>query len=383
MSTQPLRICLDISAGLAQGAGIGRYARELAIALDELQGGPDLTLFHNRQPLDKLPASLSRLSRVVIPLNNKLWRALVLTGARLPEMWGNAIAHCDLFHGTDSLVPRIKLPTVLTIHDLSTTLYPQHHTLLHRMYARVSLPGMARDAAAVITDSVATRLDLIEHLHLPPDKVHVIYLGVDHGLFYPRNHVHAQQEVLQSLNIKPPYILAVGTLEPRKNLASFLRAYASLPADRPHAVLVGARGWGESPLFNLVKELGLEESVHFTGYVADTMLPTLYSGAEFFVYPSIYEGFGLPILEAMACGAPVITSNVSSMPEVTGDAGLLVDPMSIDSIKLAMQELLVNNDLKTTLRTAGPLRAAQFTWERTARQTIEVYQGIQSNEHHL
>lgn len=376
MISKPLHICLDISAALSQVAGIGRYERELAVALHTMNDGPELVLFNNRQVVNSLPMALKGIPRIKIPWSNRMWRAWLLAGFGLPRAWSKAIGQCDVFHGADSLIPPTTVPTVLTIHDLTTTLYPQHHTRLHRLYARYSLPRMAHAATAIITDSAATRQDAIDHLHANPGKVHVINLGVDHQRFHPRPHAEAQQQVQKSFGVKLPYILTVGTLEPRKNLEMFLRAYAELPANRPQAVIVGARGWGDSSLLNVVQQLGLQESVHFTGLVDDAQLPLLYAGAECLVYPSLYEGFGLPILEAMACGTPVIASNVSSMPEVSGGAAILFNPADRLSLKQAMLDVLSDEGQRAWLRSAGLLRADEFTWARTARQTLELYRNV-------
>jgi glycosyltransferase involved in cell wall biosynthesis len=178
-----------------------------------------------------------------------------------------------------------------------------------------------------------------------------------------------------------PYILNVGTLEPRKNLAGLLQAFArARRKGLPHSlVVVGANGWGNSSVERLVDELGIREHVHVSGFVDDQTLPRLYAAADFFVYPSLYEGFGLPVLEAMACGAPVITSNVSSMPEVAGGAALLVDPRSTDELCDAMLRLAGDGQLRSLLRVKGKERAGQFSWERTAEQTWQIYQEVMGN----
>lgn len=371
-----MRVCLDISAALGQGAGIGRYARELALALHALPGGPELVLFHNRQPLNQLPSELKNLPRIEVPLGDKTWRALMLTGQKLPPAWNRSLHDADLFHGTDMLAPPIPQPTVVTIHDLSILLYPEHHTRLNRLHLRWALPRVARRAAAIIAVSEATRRDLIAQLEVPAERVHVAPNGVDHRRFFPRYRPEARQRAGLMLGIEPPYILALGTLEPRKNLPALLRAYARLGRDVPRLVLAGARGWGEGALFKLVKELGLQERVRFTGYVPEAVLPDLYAGARLFVYPSLYEGFGLPVLEALASGAPVITSNTSSLPEVAGDAALLVDPTSVDELTRVMRRVLDSKQLRDELRTKGPKQAAKFSWERTARQTLAIYASV-------
>jgi glycosyltransferase involved in cell wall biosynthesis len=181
--------------------------------------------------------------------------------------------------------------------------------------------------------------------------------------------------VLEKYGVERPYILYVGALESRKNLPRLLEAYARLRkwSARWKLVIVGARKWKFTPIFEAVQRLGLEPHVHFTDYVADEDLPALYRGAELFAFPSLYEGFGLPVLEAMACGTPVVTSNRSSLPEVAGDAALLVDPLDVEAIAGAMQRVLADEALAAGLREIGLARAAQFTWERTARETVAVY----------
>jgi glycosyltransferase involved in cell wall biosynthesis len=368
-----MRICLDISAALSQGAGIGRYTRELALALNQLPNRPDLLLFHNRQSLDRLPAALAPLPRLQIPLSDRAWRLFLWTGLPLPNKWSAPLQQCQLFHGTDSLAPRTVLPTVLTIHDLSPLVFPQHHTRFHRLYSRYALPGMARRAQLIITDSAATQSDVVSHLHIAPDRIRVIHLGLDHERFYPRDPEQAQISLQHALNIAPPYLLAIGTLEPRKNLPALLRAYAQLGPDSPTLVLAGEQGWGNMPLTEIAQQLGIQNRVRFTGFVPDALLPDLYTGAHFFVYPSLYEGFGLPVLEALGCGTPVITSKLSSLPEVAGDAALLADPYNIDDLAQKMRVLLSSAELRAHLHNAGPIQAAQFTWQRTAQQTLEAY----------
>ena len=253
--------------------------------------GPELLLFHNRQSLSRLPASLASLPRLRIPLSNRTWRLFLWAGLPLPGEWNAPLQQCQLFHGTDSLAPRTALPTVLTIHDLSPLLFPEHHTRFHRLYSRYALPGMARRAQVIITDSAATQSDVISRLHIASDRTRVIHLGLDHKRFYPRDPAQAQMSIQQALGITPPYLLAIGTLEPRKNLLALLRAYAQLEPDSPMLVLAGKQGWGNTPLTETAQQLGIQDRVSFTGFVPDALLPDLYAGAHLFVYPSLYEGF--------------------------------------------------------------------------------------------
>lgn len=369
-----MRICLDVSAALAQSAGIGRYARELALALHRT-GEVELSLFHNRQPVAQLPAALAALPRSQAPLSNRAWRFYLLGGLPLLPDWRTAIDGSELFHGADAVTPRLSIPTVITIHDLTTHLFPQYHTRLNRLYLRWALPIMARRADAIIADSYATQRDIVAQLGVSPGKITVVHLGVDGAVFAPQSSA-AVDNTLAQLGVRPPYLLAVGTLEPRKNLATLLRAYATLPASAPPLVLVGGQGWGDNPLSAAIEDLGLHGRVHMTGYVHDACLPALYSGAEVFIYPSLYEGFGLPVLEAMSCGAPVITSNVSSLPEVAGDAAILVDPHDVGKLAAAIQTLLAATGQRQKLRDAGLVRARAFSWMRCANDTVNVYRAV-------
>lgn len=235
---------------------------------------------------------------------------------------------------------------------------------------------MLSRASRVIADSVATRQDLIKRLGLAPGKIVVVPLGVDHARFQPSVPAEAAQNVETMLGIRPPYILSLGTVEPRKNLRTLLQAYAKLETNAPPLVIAGAKGWGDTKLPDLVQSLGIGDRVKVLGYVPEETLPDLFSATQLFVYPSLYEGFGLPVLEAMACGAPVITSNVSSLPEVAGDAALLVDPESTDQLAGAIQRLIDDSGLRSELAQKGLARSASFTWEETARGTARVYTSV-------
>jgi len=241
---------------------------------------------------------------------------------------------------------------------------------------RVWLPLAIRGAAAVITDSERSREDILTHLSVKPGRVVSIPLAADRR-FRPLPAAEIAP-VLHEYGVGQPYILYVGALESRKNLPRLLAAYARLRewSEQWRLVIVGARKWKFSPIFDTVQALGLEPHVHFTGYVADEHLPALYAGADLFAFPSLYEGFGLPVLEAMACGTPVVTSNTSSLPEVAGDAAILVDPTDVEQIANAMWLVLSQPDVAAALREKGLARAAQFTWERTARETIAVYERV-------
>jgi glycosyltransferase involved in cell wall biosynthesis len=326
-------------------------------------------LFHRR--------SLRPLARGVDRLLDNSWGRLCTreNGRRVQKR----LAGVDVFHSSEVLQCSVPgAANVITIHDLTTLLFPEFHTPQVRALQDQKLRFTQTQADVVIAVSESTKRDLEQHLGLDPSRVHVVHNGVDSS-FHP---LPAEDLVaaLSPLGLAPQdYILNVGTIEPRKNLVRLLEAYARLwqtaPRTTPKLVVAGAKGWLYERVFDRVDALGLEDHVIFLGRVESQVLPALYNGARLFVYPSLYEGFGLPVLEAMACGAPTITSDGSSLPEVAGDAAVLVDPHDVVQIAEAMGELLEDAGKCDRLRQAGPKRATQFTWEAAARQTLAIYEG--------
>jgi glycosyltransferase involved in cell wall biosynthesis len=268
--------------------------------------------------------------------------------------------------------PLLVAKQVVTIHDVAFVDRPEGFNPKFRAFYRFLVPRLARRVRAVITDSAFSRERLIEWARVSPSHVHAIHLGVDQR-FSPQQ-IDSVERVRNMLKIPSPYyILSLGSIEPRKNLPRLLVAWERIRRELPQEVwLVVAGGKGKSSVFNDVKIQELPPQVYLTGRVADEFLPALYSGALAFVYPSLYEGFGLPPLEAMACGTPVLTSNVTSLPEVVGDAGLLVDPYNVDAIGHGIRHLVEDSALREELKRKGLERAKQFTWERTAELTWAV-----------
>ena len=274
----------------------------------------------------------------------------------------------------------LSAPHVVTVHDVIRHLDARGgECLIHvpnardRIFLRLDAAGI-RAAAAVIAVSEATKRDLVTHLGAPPERVFVVYEGVDHRLFRP-----VERRLLDAR-----YVLFVGSEHPRKNLVTLLRAFASLTRERAFRdlklVKLGAAGGPEGPFrddtLRAVRELGLERDVVFTGPVDDEDLPVYYSGAECLVLPSLYEGFGLPPLEAMACGCPAIVSSAGSLPEIAGDAALAVDPRDADALAAAIRAVLTDDTLRADLRRRGRARAASFTWERAGAETMRVYDAV-------
>jgi len=288
--------------------------------------------------------------------------------------WALWRERADVAHFTYIKPPFCPCPAVVTVHDISYEVFPEyfHPFALQRM--RLMIPHAARTAAEVVTISQASKQELVERYRLDPARITVTMLAASAAFRVIDAQVARQASARFALRER--YLLAVGNLQPRKNLQRLLEAFASLRrAERiPHQlVLVGQKGWMGQTIASEVERLGIAADVLLTGYVSEDELVALYNRAELFIYPSVYEGFGLPILEAMACGAPVITSNTTSMPEVAGEAALLIDPLSQAELQAAMVRICDDSDLRRTMREAGQQRASCFSWERMAAETMCVY----------
>lgn len=373
-------ICFDLSAAAHERAGLGRYAASLAQALVAL--GTPLTAFINdphdgqlKPPLDKLPTLTANLPR-------KRWRLRAAVSYFGGPTLNSAFPGVKLYHATEHLLPMIShARSVFTLHDTAYLHFPQYHLLQNRLYLTLMMPRFIQRADAVICISEATRRDAVQFYNVPIEKLYVIYEGVE-----PRFAPIADSQILQSLrakyNLPARFILYVSTIEPRKNLTTLLKAYAVLHQSQPEIglVIAGGKGWLYESFFAELRALGLERLVQLTGYVPDQDLPALLNCAEAFAYPSVFEGFGLPPLEAMACGTPVIVSNASSLPEVVGDAGLLLPPTDAQAWVEALRRVLNDSALRAELRAHGLHRAQQFTWEKAARETLKVYDGVMSSK---
>jgi O-antigen biosynthesis alpha-1,3-rhamnosyltransferase len=281
----------------------------------------------------------------------------------------------DLYHEPTYLLLNERIPAVVTVHDLSFVHFPETHPAGRVRVLNRRLPRSLALARAVITDSLAVREEIIAHYNLPAEKVHAIPLGVS-PRFRPRSAVELAPALQRLELVAGNYLLSVGTLEPRKNLVRTVRAYSSLPVDlrrRFPLVIVGAVGWHESAIVKELEPLAQSGEARVLSYVSDDLLPLLYAGARAVLYPSLYEGFGLPIAEAMASGAPALTSNAGCMRELAEGAAVLVEPMDVASIAQAMRRLLEDHSELARLRTAGLERAEQLTWRRCAEETLRVY----------
>ena len=283
----------------------------------------------------------------------------------------------DVLHVQYTAPPFCPIPVVATIHDLAFEHLPETFTRRGSLQLKLTVRRTAQKAARIATVSEYSRQDLLRTYKLPPEKVAVTYNGVEPH-FTPQAQLDEVAEIKQQFGIERDYLLAVGSLQPRKNLVRLIRAYAKLRAESesfsPQLVIVGRKLWLAEEIFAEVRRQRWAEDVILTGYVSDNDLPKLYRQATAFVYPSLFEGFGLPPVEAMACGTPVITSDVSSLPEVTGRAALLIDPKNQTSIESALLQIMRDQELRAEMRERGIEQAKKFTWQAAAEKTLQLYQ---------
>lgn len=375
-----MRIAIDYTSAVRQRGGIGRYTRELVQALAALDQANDYILLVQDRPgradAPKAANFCLRPTWVSEPWLTRLWQRL---GLPLPvEVFTGPV---DIFHSPDFVLPptRQGTRTLLTVHDLSFIRDPDSATPALRAYLERVVPRSVARADHILADSAATRQDLITLYDVPGEKVSVLYSGVS-AAFRPVRDAARLAEVCARYGLRRPYILSLGTLQPRKNYIRLMRAFARArrsPALRDYQlVIAGGKGWLYAAIFAEVERLGLRDSVLFPGFVADADLPALYSAAALFVYPSLYEGFGLPVLEAMACGTPTVVSNASSLPEVAGDAALLVDPYDEAALAQALEQALSDEGLRARLVARGLEQARRFTWAAAAGQLLRLYQEL-------
>lgn len=355
-----------------RGAGINRYIYSLLQLLPDAGKQHRYTAFLGDKGASGAFPQL-RAKVTSLPTGNPLLRILWEQTLQPMELLREGI---ELLHSLAFVQPLLlPCPGVITIYDLSFLLYPQRLHPLRRLYLRWGTASSARKARRIIAISASTKRDIIRLLGVAESKVDIVPCGVDDD-FEPLQSQQALDDFRRRRHLPQQMILFLGTIEPRKNLTTLLAGYASLreKAQLPPLIIAGPKGWHHQEVFSVAEDLGLDKDVIFPGYVPRDELPLWYNTADVFVYPSLYEGFGLPPLEAMACGTPVITSNTSSLPEVVGDAGMLVDPRSADELADAMQRVLSDGELRTEMRTKGLERARQFSWQKAAKETVSVYE---------
>lgn len=286
----------------------------------------------------------------------------------------------DIIHSPENstLVTKLKnQKKIVTVHDIRQHVFPEFN--IETILSYLLLSRTLKNADKIIADSNNTKKDLISYFHIPEDKIHVIYLAAN-KIFKPLNDQEIKA-VKERYNLNFPFILYIGNLTKHKNIPLLIKAFYDVKqmGCPQKLVITGKKKWKYKEIFNTIDKLDLHDEVIFTGYVPEEDLPALYNSADLFVYPSIYEGFGLPPLEAMACGCPVVTSNASSLPEVVGDAGIMVDPNSANELSNAINIVLKNDVLRKNLVIKGLNRAKMFSWEKCAKDTISVYCEVYNN----
>ncbi len=370
-----MHVCLDYTPALRQGAGVARYARELTRhLLLAARPGDRYTLLYTgrREPPGAFPrgAGGQRIAR-----DDRLWRLLLLlTHASFAPPADRVAPGAQLYHGTNWAAPRFRrLPTVITVHDTTFLTHPDCHTPASRLYLALAARASVRRATRIIAVSQATAVDTVRYLGADPDRVRVVHEGVD-PRFRPQPEAEAHAHVADRLGLRRPYVLFLGTLEPRKDVDVLVRAFERLAPDHPdlELVLAGAKGWRADALLRRIEASPVRGRIRRLGHVPDEHLPALYTAAAVFAYPSRYEGFGLPPLEALACGTPVVAADAASLPEVVGAAGSLVRPGDSEALAAALDRLL-QPGARAALAPHAKEQASRFTWTRAADATRAVY----------
>ena len=369
-----MRVAIDAIPLVENKTGVGHYTDALSDWLARTHSDHQYELISpfnfDFGPRSEKPENLAKFFTPVRSKFRKWW----LIG--LPSLL--FISPFDVFHGTNYCIPVFSpCPTVVTIHDMSLWTQASTHDDENVRRGKRRIPIMARKASMIIAPSEATRREIIEILRINPDRIRVISEAARTNM-QPQT-AETIAAVKAKYGILGDYVLYTGTIEPRKNLLRLIRAYEEVlkgAESKPQLVVCGGRGWKDQEVFELIGELKLQQQVKFTGYVPDCDLPALYSGAMVFAYPSLYEGFGLPPLEAMACGAPVLTSATSSLPEVVGEAGIKVDPTDVHAIARELGRMIADQSLRLQLGQKGLERSRLFSWERAANETQSVYDHV-------
>jgi len=377
-----MHIGIDYTSAVRQRAGIGRYTRNLVRAVAEQDTGNRYTLFvaggrGQGDGLGDLPDNFRvRSVPVTDRLLNILWQRL-----RIPLPIQMVTGRLDLFHSPDFVLPFVgRTPALLTVHDLSFLRVPQYFVPGFRDYLEEAVSRGVSRAQHILADSESTLGDLVELMGVGQEKISVVYPGVERRF----NRIEDGQilaRVSDRYSLPQRFVLGLSTLQPRKNFEGLIEAFRSLLAGASerqeiadlHLVICGGLGWMWEELQGKVEEHGLGDRIHFAGFVRDEDLPALYSLAAVFAFPSWYEGFGLPVLEAMACGTPVVAANNSSLPEVVGEGGLMVDAANPEELAAALQRILVDQNLRDKLVTLGKAHASRYTWDSAAAALLGIY----------
>jgi glycosyltransferase involved in cell wall biosynthesis len=369
-----MRIAFDGTTLTPGRTGVGYYTEHLLqhLAMEVAQTDDEIVVVSNK-PIDT-QAPLPRHVRVhdghrfPLRIGWMQFRAAAALEALQP----------DVAHFTNGMIPWGRpSATIVTVHDMSLRLYPGCHPVRRLLLNRPLMHVAIRQASSIVTVSESARRDLLRFHGIPADRVSVVHEAASPA-FRPINDRGRLEDVRTRYGLPRRFILYVGTIEPRKNLTRVMTAFAAARrAGIPHhLVCVGPYGWSSNDLEGHIKKLGIEQAVHFTGYLPFEHLPAIYNLGDFFVFPSLYEGFGLPVVEAMASGLPVLTSNSSSLGEIAGDAAVTIDPTDTDAMIAAMRQLATDGDLRRQMSERGLQRARNFSWTQTAREMLAVYHRV-------
>lgn len=373
-------ITIDYTPAYEQGAGIGRLIRELTHALATIDTSTHYKLFVAGIGDKPLPAAPGPNFDFRPTSLTPTWLARIWHRARLPLPVEVFTGRHDLYHATDFVLPP-TLPhtkTIVTVHDLSFVKVPETASPPLKRYLDDVVPRSLRRANHIIADSIATKDDISEVYDIAPSKISVVY-GAIQPYFQPTDDPHVSKMVREKYHLGDrPYLLSVGTVQPRKNYSRIIRALAML-REQGHDlqfVIAGGKGWLQDEMYATVEKTNMSDYVKLIGYADDADLPVLYSQAACVAFPTLYEGFGFPILEGMACGTPVITSSVSSLPEVAADAAIVIDPYEVEAIANGIHRILTDPSLRAGLIDAGYKRVAEFSWQKSAESLWRVYQQV-------
>jgi len=377
-----MRIGIDYTAAVHQGGGIGRYTRSLVRALVALDTEHEFKLLvaggmGQGEGLGPWPSNVSVRA---IPISDR-WMHVVWQRLRLPVPVQFITGPIELFHSPDFVLPPVgRTPSILTVHDLSFLRVPQFFVEGFREYLEGAVVRAVKQAGHILADSESTRRDLSELLAVDAERVTVIYPGVDER-FRPVLDSGVLADVQERYKLPARFVLGLSTLQPRKNFEGLVDAFGRLVSAGDHSraiagldlVVVGGEGWMFEGIMGNVGSRGLGDRVHFLGHAADDDLPAIYTLAQAFAFPSWYEGFGIPVIEAMACGTPVVASDNSSLPEAVGKAGIMVDAKDTDGLARALMRVLTDPALRSRLVSAGFDQAKRFCWHESAKQLLGVY----------
>ena len=383
-----MRIGIDVSRYFDKSGGVGIYAANLLkylLKIDKNNEYNAYSFFYNCFPTDWKHKRIIDEFRKYGKVN---FSQINLPTSILKRKWNNAsmekkeklLGSVDIIHSTAYMIPELfNARLVVTIHDLSFLIFPEYHTKENYELVLSNLIYLNSRPDMVICDSLQTKKDIIKYFHVPEEKLRVVYLGVS-DIFREEIDSDFRKKILEKYGLTGKYLLCVASIEPRKNFLRIINAFSEFIKKEEYKeyslVCVGGRGWKNIEIYSLVKQKNLEGKIKFLGFIEESELAPIYNQAGIFLYPSLYEGFGLPVLEAMACQTSVITSNVSSLPEVAGNAAIMVNPYSEKQIYEAIIHLVEDENKREQLIDMGLKNIKKFSWENTAKQALNIYQQI-------